>query len=244
MACEINATLNRKELEALAACPERRTCYQCLLEEDCKRCNTRVWSNTAKTALALADMVERLEWSLKQELLKNYRHYCPICERNKLVGHAADCELAALLKKVRGEVMREGEERIVLYERDEMLKQIEALQQENEQLRAQLESLRCTSCGEIPAMVSTDDGQYCEKCAEELDAVEMIDLFNYHADVEALQQENEQLQAQVAQYRDAAAVLETVTEHLENCYGRSTPDTEKAREVLAAIDKIGGREDA
>ena len=31
--------------------------------------------------------------------------------------------------------MREGEERIVLYERDEMLKQIEALQQENEQLQ-------------------------------------------------------------------------------------------------------------
>ena len=34
--------------------------------------------------------------------------------------------------------MREGEERIVLYERDEMLKQIEALQQENEQLQAQV----------------------------------------------------------------------------------------------------------
>jgi prophage DNA circulation protein len=61
--------------------------------------------------------------------------------------------------------------------------------------------------------------------------------------IEALKQANEQLQAQVAQYRDAVAVLETVTEHLENCYGRNTPDTEKAREVLAAIDKIGGRED-
>lgn len=80
--------------------------------------------------------------------------------------------------------MREGEERIVLYERDEMLKQIEALQQENEQL-----------------------------------------------------------QAHVAQYREAVEVLETVTEHLENCYGRNTPDTEKAREVLAAINKMGGRED-
>ena len=61
--------------------------------------------------------------------------------------------------------------------------------------------------------------------------------------IEALQQENEQLQAQVAQYREAVEVLETVTEHLENCYGRNTPDTEKAREALAAIDKIGGRED-
>jgi hypothetical protein len=60
MAYEINATLNRKELEALAACPEQRTCYQCLLEEDCKKCNTRVWSNTARTALALADMLEEI----------------------------------------------------------------------------------------------------------------------------------------------------------------------------------------
>lgn len=33
--------------------------------------------------------------------------------------------------------MTEGEERTVLYERGEMLNQIEALQQENEQLKAQ-----------------------------------------------------------------------------------------------------------
>ena len=38
--------------------------------------------------------------------------------------------------------MREGEERIVLYERDEMLKQIEALQRENEQLKAQVTRMR------------------------------------------------------------------------------------------------------
>lgn len=61
--------------------------------------------------------------------------------------------------------------------------------------------------------------------------------------IEALQQENKQLQAQVAKMREAVEVLETVTEHLENCYGRNTPDTEKAREVLAAVDKMGGKED-
>jgi hypothetical protein len=107
MAYEINATLNRKELEVLAACPERRTCYQCLLEEDCKKCNTRVWSNTAKTVLALADMVERLEWvevgdrEGEQEMIPAI--LCPSCDNWKEEGHAADCELAALLKKVRGE---------------------------------------------------------------------------------------------------------------------------------------------
>lgn len=68
-------------------------------------------------------------------------------------------------------------------------------------------------------------------------------LGKYLDTIEALQQENEQLQAQVAQYREAVEVLETVTEHLENCYGRNTPDTEKAREVLAAIDALGGKED-
>ena len=93
MAYEINATLNRKELEALAACPERRTCYQCLLEEDCKRCNTRVWSNTAKTALALADMVERLEWIDGE--------WCLICDGR--FEHKPDCELAALLRGLEGE---------------------------------------------------------------------------------------------------------------------------------------------
>jgi|GEM_PF-4478517 len=101
--------------------------------------------------------------------------------------------------------MREGEERIVLYERDEMLKQIEALQQEIEQLQAECNAWK-------------QSAEIAEKLA--LDA-----------------------QAQVARMREAVEVLETVTEHLENCYGRNTPDTEKAREVLAAIDKMGGRED-
>jgi len=100
MAYEINATLNKKELEALAACPERRTCYQCLLEEDCKKCNTRVWSNTAKTALAYRAMLERLEWIPYQDEGGIYPgECCPICNNNKSAGHTPDCELAALLKE-------------------------------------------------------------------------------------------------------------------------------------------------
>lgn len=103
-----------------------------------------------------------------------------------------------------------------------------ALQQANKQLQVQFESLRCTSCGEIPAMVSTDDGQLCEKCAEELDAVEMIDLFNYHnpADVEALRKAREAIKAAWSDGSVNAAM-------------------DKASEALTAIDKvIGGKEDA
>jgi hypothetical protein len=99
--------LTKKQLEDAAECLARlheRTCGQC-------SCNKFRYGyvgsygcteNAAQTALAYREMLERLEWSLKQELLKNYRHYCPICERNKLVGHAADCELAALLKESEG----------------------------------------------------------------------------------------------------------------------------------------------
>ena len=108
-----------------------------------------------------------------------------------------------------------------------MRKHIEALQAENEQLQAQLESLRCTSCGEIPATIGTDDGQYCEKCAEELDAVEVIDLLSYHnpADVEALRKAREAIKAAWSD-------------------GSANAAMDKANKALAEIDKaIGGKED-
>ena len=45
----------------------------------------------------------------------------------------------------------------------------------------------------------------------------------------ALREENEDLSAQVVAYREA---LEEVTEELENCYGRDTELTIKAREII------------
>lgn len=64
---------------------------------------------SAKTALALADMVRRLEWSLKRKLRKTSpecEYYCPICENNKRIGHVSDCELATLLQE--SEVEKDG----------------------------------------------------------------------------------------------------------------------------------------
>jgi seryl-tRNA synthetase len=114
---------------------------------------------------------------------------------------------------------------------------------EIEKLQAQLESLRCTSCGEIPATIGTDDGQYCEKCAEELDAVEVIDLLSYHnpADMEALRKAREALEK--VQWVDNYTGR---GRHCKCCAGnpdKGHSDCCKVGQALAAIDKIGGRED-
>jgi hypothetical protein len=88
--------LTKKQLEDAARCKLGGTlCLECTCREKdvCKA----VTCDVAQTALAYRAMLERLEWSLRQEILKNYQHYCPVCERNKQVGHASDCELAKLL---------------------------------------------------------------------------------------------------------------------------------------------------
>ncbi|HHV99959.1 MAG TPA: hypothetical protein GXX36_10405 [Clostridiaceae bacterium] len=119
---------------------------------------------------------------------------------------------------------------------------IKALQQENEQLRAQLESLRCSSCGELPELIATDDGDYCEKCAEGIEYKEMIDLHTYHnpADVEALRKAREALDY----WRELYGIgLEVLNWHMN---GNTEPfdsfyDNSGTYEALAEIDKaIGG----
>jgi RNA polymerase-binding transcription factor DksA len=142
-----------------------------------------------------------------------------------------------LYKECKGCPVQEAFDRLAAYEDTGLTPERIRELQNAFNILFELESLRCTSCGEIPATIGTDDGQYCEKCAEELDAVEMIDLLNYHnpADVEALQQENEQLQAQVAQMREA---LEEATETIENIYEKDTPQTEKYRDMLNSSTQI------
>lgn len=55
---------------------------------------------TIKTALAYREMLERLEWSgLSGYSTDKPIWYCVVCGRRKEKGHAADCELAALLKE-------------------------------------------------------------------------------------------------------------------------------------------------
>ena len=53
---------------------------------------------SAKTALAYRAMLERLEW-IETPYVGTP---CPVCGNLKHMGHAADCELAAMLKS--GEV--------------------------------------------------------------------------------------------------------------------------------------------
>lgn len=61
---------------------------------------------------------------------------------------------------------------------------------------------------------------------EPVDVKRVLDLYDT---IEALQQENEQLRAQVAAMREA---LEEATETIENIYERDTPQTEKYRDIL------------
>jgi len=131
--------------------------------------------------------------------------------------------------------MREGEERIVLYERDEMLKHIEALQQENEQLRAQVARMsEILSAAHIfihmnakASGVNPDDLLLPKQIEEALEGAP-----DYHnpADVEALKQAMEALELILKKHTD-------IPNH--NTYPSSTSICRKA---IAAIDKIGGQE--
>lgn len=56
-----------------------------------------------------------------------------------------------------------------------------------------------------------------------------IKMGDIHDTIEALQQENKQLQAQAAGMREA---LEEATETIENIYEKDTPQTEKYRDIL------------
>lgn len=120
---------------------------------------------------------------------------------------------------------------------------IEALQQEIEQLQGRNTTYVNENANQAKEIERLQDENISIKNWNACEAEQFSELLKSDKRRIELEEEVEQLQAQVAQYREAVEVLETVTEHLENCYGRNTPDTEKAREVLAAIDKMGGRED-
>ena len=97
--------LTKKQLQALVDCGEKEDCAgeTCPMFDICDNDYTnKVAAEAAKTAIALADMVERLEFADHSDV--GGWKCCHICgvgigDRN----HASDCELAALLKKVRNE---------------------------------------------------------------------------------------------------------------------------------------------
>lgn len=90
--------LTKRQLEDMANCANHG-CDSCTAKDTVGgACQIA----SAQTALAYRVMLERLEWSLKGKLRKTSperEYYCPICENNKRIGHASDCELAALLKE-------------------------------------------------------------------------------------------------------------------------------------------------
>jgi len=88
--------LTKKQLEDAAEC----------MSHDCESCGVREFAGgccqiaTAQTALAYRVMLERLEWSgLSGYSTDKPIWYCVVCGRRKEKGHAADCELAKLLKE-------------------------------------------------------------------------------------------------------------------------------------------------
>ena len=93
--------LTKKQLEDAAGC-KTHACtslnYECGMHKIRHYGATCTWQ-VAKTALALADMLKRFEWMHTDN---TYAVYCPMCGWEKECGHKPDCELAALLKKVRG----------------------------------------------------------------------------------------------------------------------------------------------
>lgn len=106
--------LTKRQLEDAAKCPQNGLCTKC--EMDCVRTLYNGYfgrrlqgciSEAAQTALAYREMLERLEWvevgerEGKQEMIPAI--LCPSCDNWKEEGHAADCELATLLKGLEGE---------------------------------------------------------------------------------------------------------------------------------------------
>ena len=94
--------LTKRQLEDAAKCPQNGLCTKC--EMDCVRTLYNGYfdgciSEVAQTALAYRVMLERLEWSgLSGYSTDKPIWYCVVCGRRKEKGHAADCELAKLLK--------------------------------------------------------------------------------------------------------------------------------------------------
>ena len=94
--------LTKRQLEDAAEC----------MSHDCESCGVREFAGgccqiaTAQTALALAKMLRRLEWSNRIPLMRYlpvYEHRCPLCGWPEFNGHAPNCELGNMLKESEGE---------------------------------------------------------------------------------------------------------------------------------------------
>ena len=85
--------LTRRQLEDLSKCGYIH-CANCSCAPICEGAEMK----SARTALALADMLKRLEWCNDGAEFGK----CHVCGVFDVEGHKPDCELAALLKGLEG----------------------------------------------------------------------------------------------------------------------------------------------
>lgn len=216
---------------------------------------------------AQADMLKRLEWftvGVNATWDKPIK-MCPICRELKEKGHKPDCELAALLKESEGRGMscvsgncircqdelhllgwcsgsRNDCEKKLLETTETLRQEIDSLQkcydmtneswkklkQENEQLRIDLASM-----GQMVADYNTalDDIERLQQNYNELDNGHHKLFMAYSEQRKALRKAREALELIYKKHTD-------IPNH--NKYPKTCV---VCGEALAAIDKIGGRED-
>jgi hypothetical protein len=95
--------MSKKQLQDITSCRYCTTSKrECSTYKNSVMCDCPQIKEVAKTALAYREMLERLEWVYDQQ---RNRMACPICSAIKdwQPTHVKNCELAALLGKVRGE---------------------------------------------------------------------------------------------------------------------------------------------
>jgi len=85
--------LSEKQLRDAAKCSELK-CHTCKANLGKGDCSVPI----AQTALALADMLKRLEWILARDKYGEHITRCPDCGEEREEGHAVGCELAKILK--------------------------------------------------------------------------------------------------------------------------------------------------
>jgi hypothetical protein len=100
--------LSRKQLEDAAKCEKKigKVDFE-TQEEMCQKCSCSdghggcvATFGAAQTALTLANMCKRLEWVKcpgHEDIL-----FCPLCGAMQKYGHAEDCELSKLRKRLEG----------------------------------------------------------------------------------------------------------------------------------------------
>jgi uncharacterized small protein (DUF1192 family) len=163
-------------------------------------------------------MLERLEWegALAGE-------FCPMCKCQKKHGHSSGCELAALLKSGEGgmnagngrsELCDYEHEMSIMAQLDEAEKTIEALQQENERLKAQTAQTRYALTEIFALLEEHEPSWYLRKHYNLIGQALSATPTTYHnpADVTALKAAREALLLYIGDADEVRVALDKIAE--------------------------------